>query len=158
MMRPTQPKQNDGGAVLFLALGYLAALTILSVAFYSGVHHRVSRQFDDEARTEAFYIAEAGIQLSIAALTADRDFTGQPPRTFADGRLVTTVLNSGAPGTYEIIATGWPSTTPRDDRYVQLKAFVRLESATPRLVSMERVRRSDIDPGVFPFNTTTELK
>ena len=156
MMTRSQPKPNDGGAAMFLALGYLGALTILSAAFFSAVNHRISRQFDDEARTEAFYIAEAGLHLSLAALAADPDYKGQPPSPFADGRLSITILKTDAQKTYQLLTTGWPSTDPRDDRYIQLSATVRIEANAPRLLALEKVRRSHIDKSAFLLPAASE--
>ncbi len=130
MERAGPMRGSRGGALLtmtFVAL-VLAALAAGAVRL---VHLRTAESGTTDPRTQAFYVAEAGISASLAELRARRD---------ADGDGLGTVRGPFAGGAYEVVATE----TEPDEEWV-LDASATLRSTSRRFEVVVHAER----PGPF---------
>ncbi|MGH7151043.1 MAG: hypothetical protein ACREIU_10110, partial [Planctomycetota bacterium] len=103
---------SRGGALLtttFVAL----VLAALAAAFVRLVHLRAREPGTTDPRTQAFYVAEAGINASVAELRAGRD---------ADGDGLGTVHGPFAGGAYDVVAT---ETEPGEEWVLEASATLR---------------------------------
>ena len=69
--------------VLVTAIIIIAALTIVGLALMSQVTNQYSLTTINQAKNNALYTAEAGVEQTIAALNTDDNFGGYPlPQVF----------------------------------------------------------------------------
>ena len=76
-------KTSEQGMVLVTAIIIIAALTIVGLALMSQVTNQYSLTTINQAKNNALYTAEAGVEQTIAALNTDDNFGGYPlPQVF----------------------------------------------------------------------------
>lgn len=134
--RSTSFGRDERGTALFLALGYLTALTILVGVALSAVHQSMKSRLAAERHMVALAIAEGGLEKALWELernpAAYRGETGSP---LGEGRFSITVDPGDERGTYTIAAVGERASDGRATYSVVIKARVRIENGKAQVLS-----------------------
>ncbi|HKB15888.1 MAG TPA: hypothetical protein VKF62_07470, partial [Planctomycetota bacterium] len=115
-MRAPGILRGSRGGVLLTTTFVALVLAALAAGFVRLVHVRAAESGATDPRTQAFYVAEAGISASVAELRAGRD---------ADGDGLGTVHGPFAGGTYDVVAT---ETEPGEEWVLDASATLRASS------------------------------
>jgi hypothetical protein len=91
------------GMALFLAIGYVAAVSLLASAALRSTHLLMKAEHRGEQCVEAMHLAEGGIAVAMTRLAEDPEFAGEANVVVAGGNYTTRIrrLDGGA---YEIEA------------------------------------------------------
>lgn len=141
--RQTLILHDERGAALFLVVGLLAVLTMMSTTFFAAVNQRQRASHDEEVMTAAFTIAEGGVHKALAVLqSGDRAYTGERATPLGRGQFSVRVERLERPNEYRIVSLGQPSALPTDNRIVRIESIVRMIDGDATILTWRRLRRS----------------
>lgn len=98
-------EKNERGIVLVLSLLMLTILSILALSFLTLALHENNIAHNYTRHTQAFFVAEAGVEKAINELNLDPTYTGEPTTAFGSGTYDVTVEEL-SPGLYRITGNG----------------------------------------------------
>lgn len=119
-----QTKRNEGAA-LFLALGYVTAVTLFASLFLASINRGIEGCTYREAEQQCMAIAEAGLEKALVALRrAPEAYRGEQDTALGAGAFNIAVTPGEQPGCYRIVSTG----TLRDETDVYARARIEAEA------------------------------
>ncbi len=119
---------DETGAAMVIAVGFLGVLGVLSGAFFAGVHRHREACRADEARVVAFHAAEGGVHYAIAKLANDAAYAGEEHLALGGGRFR---VNVGTGNAIRIVSTGWGSQQPNERWRARIEAVVDIRGDAP---------------------------
>jgi hypothetical protein len=104
--KPQTPDPSQSGSALFVVIGYLAVIMILSGAFFTLLHVTMRHGNASQWRQVCLDMAEGGLDKALAELREDRDaYRGEAGTALGDGEFSVEVTPQGRDG-YRIVSIG----------------------------------------------------
>jgi len=128
--------QSQRGSALFVVMGYLAVIMIMSGAFFALLHVTLRHGNAAQWRQVCLNVAEGGMDKALAELRVNRDaYRGEARTAVGDGEFSVEVTPQGRDG-YRIVSTG----CLRYDRFVSAQARITAEVTLGRNGNIDNLR------------------
>lgn len=99
-------RNADGGSALFLCVGYLAVMMLISTVFLTGVHRELALHRMIEWTATSHALAEAGIHKAVAIHETNAQYHGETNTPLGQGRFTVRIEPGEADGTLLLYSTG----------------------------------------------------